>query len=83
MISSPLITTIIVAALSSITTFIAPRITRVIRQYYMRIKPKMFPIVNLRKQVNELQSAEDNRERNLRAKIRKEVDLYLNELRND
>jgi len=31
----------------------------------------------------QLKTRKEQRERNMRAKIRKEVDLYLNELRND
>lgn len=39
------------------------------------------PTIVLR--IRRLKTQKEQRERNMRAKIRKEVDLYLNELRND
>jgi hypothetical protein len=41
----------------------------------------MAPTIVLR--YRQLKTRKEQRERNLRAKIRKEVDWYLNELRND
>ena len=41
----------------------------------------MAPTIILR--YRQLKTRKEQRERNMRAKIRKEVDLYLNELRND
>ena len=41
----------------------------------------MAPSIVLR--YRQLKTRKEQRERNMRAKIRKEVDLYLNELRND
>lgn len=41
----------------------------------------MAPSILLR--YRQLKTRKEQRERNMRAKIRKEVDLYLNELRND
>jgi hypothetical protein len=41
----------------------------------------MAPSIILR--YRQLKTRKEQRERNMRAKIRKEVDLYLNELRND
>jgi len=41
----------------------------------------MAPSIVLR--YRQLKTRKEQRERNLRAKIRKEVDFYLNELRND
>jgi len=41
----------------------------------------MTPSIILR--YRQLKTRKEQRERNMRAKIRKEVDLYLNELRND
>ena len=83
----PFITTIIVAGLSSLTTFIAPRIIERIRQYYTRIKQNKFGLSTRVKQLEEqIQTINDileDRERNQRAKIRKEVNLYLEELKND
>ena len=78
---------ILTALLASVTTLIAPRIIHVTKRYYTRKKQSK---TNLHQRIEELESKIEvlnniaqYRERNQRAKIRKEVDLYLNELRND
>ena len=78
---------ILTALLASVTTLIAPRIIYVTKRYYTRKKQSK---TNLHQRIKELESKIEvlnnivqYRERNQRNKIRKEVDLYLNELRND
>ena len=77
------ITIVITAGLSVLTTMFAPRIIRVIRQLKTCKKHLNQRVDWLEEQIEIMNNVVHNRERNQRDKIRKEVNLYLEELKND
>ena len=78
------LTTLVLSMLgASIATLYAPRIIAQYRRLKTRKKGLNQRIVCLEEEVERMGNIVHNRERNQRDKIRKEVNLYLEELKND
>ena len=77
-----IISLVITAGLSVLMTLVAPTLVLRYRQQKRRKKQKLNELIAAEVE-RQLNNVPEERERNQRAKIRKEVDWYLNELRND
>ncbi len=73
---------IVTAIIASVATIIAPKLVLYYRRFKTRKKQKLNELIRAEVE-RQLNNVPEERERNQRNKIRKEVDWYLNELRND
>ena len=76
------ISLVITAGISVLMTLVAPTLVLRYRQQKRRKKQKLNELIRAEVE-RQLNDVPEERERNQRNKIRKEVDWYLNELRND
>lgn len=76
------ISLVITAGISVLITLVTPTLILRYRQQKRRKKQKLNELIRAEVE-RQLNDVPEERERNQRNKIRKEVDWYLNELRND